>query len=132
MQGTYKFALVLAAGFMLGGSAIQALHAQAKPPGYLLAEVAVTVDEATYKDSEFMKQTMPSIQAAGAKYIAGGFNKAVALSGAPVANRYVVLQFDSVDKAKAWYADGQAEREKKLGSKVASSFRILAIEGVNQ
>ena len=39
-------------------------------------------------------------QAAGAKYIAGGFNKAVALSGAPVANRYVVLQFDSVDKAQ--------------------------------
>jgi hypothetical protein len=61
MQGTHKFALVLAAGFILGASAIQALHAQAKPPGYLLAEVAVTVDEATYKDSEFMKQTVPSI-----------------------------------------------------------------------
>jgi uncharacterized protein (DUF1330 family) len=132
MQGTYKFALVLAAGIMLGGSAIQALHAQAKPPGYLLAEVAVTVDEATYKDSEFMKQTVPSIKATGAKYLAGGFNNATALSGASPANRIVLLQFESIDKAKAWYADGQAEREKKLGSKVASSFRILAIEGVNQ
>jgi len=112
MQGTYKFALVLAAGFMLGASAIQALHAQAKPPGYLLAEVAVTVDEATYKDSEFMKQTVPSIKATGAKYLAGGFNNATALSGASPANRIVLLQFESIDKAKAWYADGQAEREK--------------------
>ena len=76
----------------------------------------MTVDEATYKDSEFMKQTVPS----------------TALSGASPANRIVLLQFESIDKAKAWYADGQAEREKKLGSKVASSFRILAIEGVNQ
>jgi uncharacterized protein (DUF1330 family) len=128
MQGTYRFALVLAAGFMLGGSAIQVLHAQAKPP----AEVAVTVDETTYKDSEFMKQTVPSIKATGAKYLAGGFNNATALSGASPAYRIVLLQFESIDKAKAWYADGQAEREKKLGSKVASSFRILAIEGVNQ
>jgi uncharacterized protein (DUF1330 family) len=132
MQGTYKFALVLTAGFMLGAGAIQALHAQAKPPGYLLAEVAVTVDEATYKDSEFMKQTVPSIKATGAKYLAGGFNNATALSGPSAANRIVLLQFETIDKAKAWYADGQAEREKKLGGKVASSFRILAIEGVNQ
>jgi uncharacterized protein (DUF1330 family) len=128
MQGTYKFALVLTAGFMLGAGAIQALHAQAKPPGYLLAEVAVTVDE----DSEFMKQTVPSIKATGAKYLAGGFNNATALSGASPANRIVLLQFETIDKAKAWYADGQAEREQKLGHKVASSFRILAIEGVNQ
>ena len=71
-------------------------------------------------------------QPTGAKYLAGGFNNATALSGASPANRVVLLQFESIDKAKAWYADGQAEREKKLGSKVASSFRILAIEGVNQ
>jgi uncharacterized protein (DUF1330 family) len=132
MQGSHKFALVLAVGFMLGAGAIQALHAQAKPPGYLLAEVAVKVDEATYKDSEFMKQTVPSIKAAGAKYLAGGFNNATALSGASPANRIVLLQFETFDKAKTWYADGQREREKELGSKVASSFRILAIEGANQ
>jgi uncharacterized protein (DUF1330 family) len=71
-------------------------------------------------------------RAVGGKYLAGGFNNATALSGASPANRIVLLQFESIDKAKAWYADGQAEREKKLGSKVASSFRILAIEGVNQ
>ena len=123
---------ILTVGLLIGGGVVQVLHAQAKPPGYLIGEIAVTVDEAAYKDSEFMKQTMPSIQASGAKYIAGAFNKAVALSGAPVANRYVALQFDSVDKAKEWYSNGQAEREKTLGSKDASSFRILLVDGVNQ
>ena len=63
---------ILTVGLLIGGGVVQVLHAQAKPPGYLIGEIAVTVDEAAYKDSEFMKQTMPSIQAAGAKYIAGG------------------------------------------------------------
>jgi uncharacterized protein (DUF1330 family) len=123
---------ILTAGLLIGGGVVQILHAQAKPPGYLLAEVAVTVDENTYKNSEFMKQTVPTIQAAGGKYLAGGFKNATALSGAPPANRIVLIQFENIDKAKAWYDNGQAERENNLGSKVASSFRILAIEGVNQ
>ena len=63
MKTYYTVGLSMLAGAALGAGAIQALHAQAKPPGYLLAEVAVTVDEATYKDSEFMKQTVPSIKA---------------------------------------------------------------------
>jgi uncharacterized protein (DUF1330 family) len=62
-----------------------------------------------------------------AKYLAGGFNDATALSGALAANRVVILQFENIDKAKDWYAAGQKEREKELGSKVASSFRVLAV-----
>ena len=41
MQATYKFAVVLAAGFALGAGAIQALHAQAKPPAYVVFEISV-------------------------------------------------------------------------------------------
>ena len=37
---------------------------------------------------------MPSIKATGAKYLAGGFNNATALSGASPANRIVLLQFE--------------------------------------
>jgi hypothetical protein len=33
------------------------LHAQAKSPGYLIAEIAVTLDEQTYKDSKFMMRS---------------------------------------------------------------------------
>ena len=34
MQAKYKIALAVATGFVLGAGAIQALHAQAKPPAY--------------------------------------------------------------------------------------------------
>jgi uncharacterized protein (DUF1330 family) len=118
--------------FALGAVAVQSLHAQAKPFGYLLAEVAVKVDEETYNNSQFMKETVPTIQAAGGKYLARGFKNATALAGAPAANRLVLIQFENIDKAKAWYANGQQERQDKEGSKVASSFRILAFEGVEQ
>jgi uncharacterized protein (DUF1330 family) len=37
---------------------------------------------------------MKSMKEAGAKYLAGGFNDATALSGAPAANRVVILQFE--------------------------------------
>jgi uncharacterized protein (DUF1330 family) len=123
MQSKYVVALSVAAGFALGVAAIQTLQAQAKPPGYLVAEVAVTVDQDAYMKSPFMTETVKSIKDTGAKYLAGGFNNATALSGAPAANRIVILQFENVDKAKAWYTAGQKEREKELGSKVASSFR---------
>ena len=41
MQATYNFALILAATVALGAGAIQALHAQAKPPAYVGFEIAV-------------------------------------------------------------------------------------------
>lgn len=125
-----KTIAIVAASLLVGAGAVQVLHAQSKPPGYLLAEVAVTVDKDAYMNSQFMKETVPTIKAAGGKYLAGGFNNGTALSGAPPANRIVLIQFENVDKAKAWYDAGQREREKTEGSKVASSFRILAIEGV--
>ena len=80
MQTKYTVALSVAAGFALGVAAIQALQAQAKPPGYLVAEVAVTVDPDTYMKSPFLTETMESTKDAGAKYLAGGFNNASALS----------------------------------------------------
>jgi hypothetical protein len=41
MQAKYKVALALAGSFALGAGAVQALHAQAKPPGYVVFEINV-------------------------------------------------------------------------------------------
>jgi uncharacterized protein (DUF1330 family) len=43
-----------------------------------------------------------SIKDTSAKYLAGVFNNATALSGAAAANRVVILQFENLDEAKAW------------------------------
>jgi hypothetical protein len=42
----YKMALALVAGAAIGGAAIQGLHAQAKAPAYVVAEVDVTNQDA--------------------------------------------------------------------------------------
>jgi uncharacterized protein (DUF1330 family) len=84
-------------------SAIQVLHAQAKPPSYVVAMINVK-DEEGYQ-TNFLKEAQKQIAEHGGKYIAGGFNKTTALTGtAP--NRVVILQFENIDEVKAWRDNG--------------------------
>ena len=66
----------------------------------------------------------------GGKYIAGGFNKTFSISGQPPADRVVILQFENMDKVKAW-RDAARDAQEKIGSKYAT-FRTFAVEGVAQ
>ena len=44
MKSTYKLAIALAAGVAIGGVAIQGLHAQAKPPVYVVIDIGEVTD----------------------------------------------------------------------------------------
>jgi uncharacterized protein (DUF1330 family) len=66
---------------------------------------------------------------AGGKYLAGGFNKTATFDGAPPPNRVILLQFESMDAAKAWN-DSQANKDvRKIGDKYAT-FRTFTVEGI--
>ena len=70
------------------------------------------------------------IKESGGKYLGGGFNKAISLTGAPPPNRVVLIQFPDMDALKAFYVkEGQLEAD--IGHKYAS-FRAIGIEGVEQ
>jgi uncharacterized protein (DUF1330 family) len=126
MLAKYKIALALAAGLVLGASAIQVLHAQAKPSSYVVAMINVK-DEEGYK-ANFLKEAQKQIAEHGGKYIAGGFNKTTAFTGtAP--NRVVILQFENIDKVKAWQDNGARELQGKAGAKYADFQYLLAVEG---
>jgi hypothetical protein len=56
---------------VVGGGAVQLLHAQSKPPAYLVAEIAVK-DEEGYNEN-FQKATQKDILNHGGKYLAGGY-----------------------------------------------------------
>jgi uncharacterized protein (DUF1330 family) len=115
------------AGVALGAAPIQTLHAQAKPPAYVVAEISV-------KDQDgYTKQYLPlitkSIQESGGKFLARG-GQTTSFGGDPPAKRIVILQFDSFDKAKAWsdskdYANAQA-----VGTKMAT-IRSYVVEGAS-
>ena len=57
-------------GLLVGGGAVQLLHAQSKPPAYVVAEVAVKDKEGF--EENFLKATRKDITDHGGKYLAGG------------------------------------------------------------
>jgi uncharacterized protein (DUF1330 family) len=125
MQTKYTVALSIAAGFALGAAAIQTLHAQAKPPSYVIAEVNVKDPDGYKKD--FLPVIVPIIQAEGGEYLTAG-GQTVSFMGAPPPNRVVIVQYESLDKAQEWW--GKAKDTVSIGQKYAD-FTIYAVEGAS-
>ena len=127
MDTRFKVALALTAGIALGALAVQGLHAQAKPVGYVVVEVAVTDKDGYAK--EFIPPAAKAIEEGGGKYVIRG-GKTVSFQGTPPASRVVVLQFESMDKAQAWWDSPGRKNSQTVGDKYAT-FRIFAVEGAS-
>ena len=69
------------------------------PKGYLIAELEVT-NMAGYE--EYRRQVPATIAAYGGRYVVRA-GEATLLEGSDVPGRMVVLEFDSPEKAMAWY-----------------------------
>jgi uncharacterized protein (DUF1330 family) len=128
MKPTYKIAAAVIGSFVLGVGAANVLHAQAKPSGFVLAEIDVKDQDGYTKD--FLPKAQANIKESGGKYLAGGFYKAIGLSGAAPPNRVVLIQFPDMDAVKAFYVKEQ-RLEADVGNKYAN-FRAIGIEGVEQ
>jgi uncharacterized protein (DUF1330 family) len=128
MNVSCKISAGVIVSFLLGVCAAGVLYAQAKPPGYIFVEIDVK-DQDSYKN-DFLPKAQALIKESGGKYLAGGFNKAVGLSGSPPPNRVVLLQFSDVDAVKAFYVK-ESKLEADIGNKYAS-FRAVGIEGIEQ
>lgn len=129
MKSVFKISLAAACGVLAGGGAIQLLHAQVKPPAYVVAEIAVK-DKQGYEEN-FLKATANDISNHGGKYLAGGYDKTVSLVGDPPPNRVILLQFVNMDAVKAWREQGNEDMENTVGTKYAK-FRVYAVEGASQ
>ena len=129
MKSAFKMTAAIACGLLLGGGAVQLLHAQSKPSAFVVAEIAVK-DEKGY-DENFQKATQKDILNHSGKYLAGGYNKTLSLTGAEPPNRVVIVQFPNMDAVKEWREEGAMDMENTVGNKYAS-FRIYAVEGIAQ
>jgi uncharacterized protein (DUF1330 family) len=129
MKTRYTVALSMLAGAALGAAAIQGLHAQAKPPAYVVAEIDVTNQDGFVK--EFAPVAVKALaQGAGYKAIARG-GKTVSIEGATPKSRIVINHFDSMDEALKAYNSPAYKEARKIGDKYGT-FRIYATEGVAQ
>ena len=128
MNAKYKVALAMVGSCALGAAAMQCLQAQAGAPGYFVAEVAVSNQDAFAK--EFLPLARKTIKDSGGKYLVGG-GRTIPLRGTPPPNRVAVIEFESVDKLQAWWDSPARKESQAIGDKYAT-FRTYAVEGVSQ
>ena len=127
MKTHYTVALAMLTGIAIGAVAMQGLHAQAKPPAFVVAEVDVTNPDGFTK--EYVPLAVKALGAAGSNPLARG-GKVVAISGAPP-KRIVINRFDSLDQAVAAYNSPAYKEARAIGEKYAT-FRAFAVEGLAQ
>jgi uncharacterized protein (DUF1330 family) len=127
MKTRYTVALSMIAGAALGGAAIQGLHAQAKPPAYVITHTEV-IDQAAF--NEFSSKTPASMQAFGGKYLIRGGKVIPSVGDAP--KRVIVSVFHSMEKAQAWRDSPGWKELLPLRAKATKPSMEYIVEGVAQ
>jgi uncharacterized protein (DUF1330 family) len=123
MKTRYVVGMAMLAGIGVGAVAVQVLHAQAKPPAYVVAEIDV-IDQEGYA-----KEYQPAaIKAINPKFLSRGSNS-VSFRGEPP-KRIVIFAFENMDKAREIFTSAAYNEAWTIGSKYAK-FRIYAVEGVS-
>jgi uncharacterized protein (DUF1330 family) len=131
MKTYLTVAASMAAGMVVGGFAVQSLHAQAKAPVFLVSEIDVTNPEAYGK--EFAPKAQATIRSSGGKFIViggaagAGAKPITAIEGTPP-KRVAIQQWESFDAMNTWYKSEAYQEALKIGKQHAT-FRRYAVEG---
>ena len=122
--------LTLLAGIAIGATAIQGLHAQAKPPAYVVIPILKMNDAAGFKAGVVDKAnaTAAEMTAAGGQYVIRS-EKFTSLDGTPPA-RLVIMKFDSVEKAQAFEKTAAQKEINAARMKTTDSLSFI-VEGMS-
>jgi uncharacterized protein (DUF1330 family) len=125
MRKHYRLALAVLVGAGIGIAGTAALYARQMKmsPGYVVAEVDVT-DPATF--AKYSEKAPGTVAQYGGHYIIRGGKNTSIEGDAP--KRFVVIQFDSMEKAKAWEDSPEYSAIKPIRHSSAKS-RVFIIEG---
>jgi uncharacterized protein (DUF1330 family) len=127
MKTHFTVLISMMAGIATGAVAVEALHAQAKPPAFVVGEIDIRNPELFEK--EYVPNASKAVRDGGGKYIVGG-GKSVSFYGEPP-KRVVIMAFESLEKAEAAFNSAAYKEAKVAGDKYAS-FRVYAVEGIAQ
>lgn len=95
------------------------------PKAYVVVDINVT-DPVQYE--QYRALAGPAVEAAGGHFIVRGGATEV-LEGDRVPNRMVILEFPSMDAARAWY-DSPQYAEAKAAREGAATGSFIAVEGI--
>jgi uncharacterized protein (DUF1330 family) len=113
--------ITLLAGIAIGATAIQGLHAQAKPPTYAVIAVRKMNDAETFKP--VIAKGPAAAEAAGGRLVVRT-DQITSLDGAPPV-RFVLIAFDSAEKAQAWHNSAAQKELDALRFKSTDSLSFL-------
>lgn len=91
---------------------------------YVIAEIELT-DPSAYED--YKKVVPATIEAYGGKYLTRG-GAAENLEGKWIPKRIVILEFDSMERAKQWWHSEEYKAPKRLRQS-ASYTNMIVVEG---
>lgn len=117
-------------GATIGAGAVQALHAQAKPPAYVVIEADVKNQEGFAK--EYIPLALKALKGGSYGYkVLARNGKTVSLDGAPPKKRVIINAFTDLDHAVAAYNSPEYNAARAVGRKYAD-IRMFAVEGLAQ
>jgi uncharacterized protein (DUF1330 family) len=123
-RGTTGLAIVL--GVAVGAAVVHGLHAQAAPPVYVVVEISDITDPEGFKAVP-AKSGPETLAPFGGRYVIRT-EKITPLDGtAP--KRYVVIAFDSMEKAMAWKASASSKEVDVIRDGTTKSTQFL-VEGL--
>lgn len=91
---------------------------------YVIAELEVT-DPAGFE--EYRQQVAPTIEQYGGRYLVRG-GRVESLEGGWEPKRLVVVEFESLERAKQWY-DSSEYREPMALRQRTANCRVILVEG---
>ena len=127
MKNSFAVAAALAAGIGIGSFGIHALHAQSKPPVYMIEDNTV-IDPAGFA-KEFAPLARESLKTYGGRYLGGG--SGVSIDGDPPKGRVVLVRWESIEQMMKWRHSPEYNAARAVGERYGH-FRIFAVDGVPQ
>jgi uncharacterized protein (DUF1330 family) len=128
MNPRSKIMLAVVVGAALGAAAMQGVHAQAKPKAYTVSELE-TLDAAA--NAAFVPLVQAAQKAAGGRNFNTGGGKIVALEGAAAPKRVAITEWDSLEKAQAFYNSKAWKDLAPQRDKAVKTIRRYVVEAVN-
>ena len=119
-------AVTIVLGVAAGAAVVQGLHAQAAPPVYVVVEISDVTDPEGFKAVP-AKSGPETLASFGGRYVIRT-EKITPLDGtAP--KRFVVIAFDSMEKAMAWKASASSKEVDVIRDGTTKSTQFL-VEGL--
>jgi uncharacterized protein (DUF1330 family) len=125
MKSYFALGLAMLAGAAFGALAVNSLHAQATPRAYAIIEINEFTNPDLYKT--LLPKAPAAMQAFGGQFLVRT-EKITPLDGVPP-KRFVVVAFDSLDKAKAWSASA-AQKEVDAIRQQSTKSTTFLVEGM--